>query len=258
MTHEQDTEQRFESFANLGRLALDHAGLLLTAATLVFVMMRLLIVARGSVPTALGLLQTGGTANIVLGSVLRDGTMSVVNLSIIGAIIWSAAAIARRRDLVAPIAFALVVVTVASFFFTLFFFLFTAALWLSFLGDAKRSRTGKQRPAPEQAAKRSYMPLLISITVIWLLATTLLTPSPWVPLERLELVRGETIIGYVFSDNGRDVVVLEDGSRLIRHIDPSGVENRMLCRKTPELDSVITKPLAFVVLNIRRPQLARC
>ncbi len=60
-----------------------------------------------------------------------------------------------------------------------------------------------------------------------------LIKQPWLPAEAITLSSGQEFIGYVLSDNGAWVVVLDDGSRAIHHYRATQVASQEICQITP-------------------------
>lgn len=240
------------------QFANQHLGLLITATALIFVMMRLLVVTRGSVPVALALLQSGGTANIVVGSILRDAVLTVANLALVGALVWLLYRMLFGGGIGAPLASLAVATFLASFFYSLRFFVITAVMWVFSYFNLRALRRSRSRDESPMRYTSGFWVILAIVGVLQL-SNVLLTTSPWVPLEALVQGSGRKAVGYVVARDGADVVVLEDETRLILRIEATNIRERYLCAKRQTSAAWWARqPVAFAVLREAQPRLRKC
>ena len=54
--------------------------------------------------------------------------------------------------------------------------------------------------------------------------------QPWLPAQVITLVSGQKVTGYVLSDNGTWVVVLDDPTRTVHYYRSAQVAARQICQ----------------------------
>jgi len=98
--------------------------------------------------------------------------------------------------------------------------------------ERRRSGAGKSMPAvPNPLAhgsrSRSY---LVAVVAVGLTVTLLVgLASPWLPSERIEMVDGSTLVGYVVEESAIELVVLRERDRQVVRVRVDAVADRVFC-----------------------------
>jgi lactoylglutathione lyase len=202
---------------------------LITALLFSFVVIKVIWIARGDIPTALGVFDSTGLATVIAGGLLSAFPLiSVLALGIatfeIGRSLRAGCAFPRDKFVVVIGSAA----TVGCFFLTPWPIMLLGAglgLLIGLLSWAKRS-AGKVTLAIQTA----FVVLLLSASFVLVLNPLLY--AVWLPHEVLTLAKpdGQSEVGYVLSDSNGWVSLLRTGERRIYRFRSEDVKARALCR----------------------------
>jgi hypothetical protein len=182
-----------------------------------FVFLKVIIVAKGSIPIALGIVQTAGPASIVVGSLLSGLPLVAAALLVV----WVRQAYVDKTP--PSIALALLALIVCTFMTP--WFLLLPSLVFSLIAAAMSALS-------EPATNAARVGLAITIVAV-LYATWAVMYGVWVPREVISLDSGRSDVGYVLSDDGTWVSMLRsDHSILVRYKEDE-VMGRAVCQEHP-------------------------
>lgn len=209
-----------------------HGGLVAAAGFATFTGALLVRVAHGSAPTALAVLQAGGTAETLMGTAIT--LVPFVGVALLGSalvVLWSKSHLTSQVGGWRRLAWTLGCLLVGAMFLSPFY-----------LPVAVLVAIGVRRSKSE--AGGSAVPLVI-VTMVWLI----LYAAPWWPLERIEVAGTKRVlVGYVVAMDGRDAAILLDAPRRLVHVGP--VVKRSICEGST-LDRLIGRESLWSLLADR-------
>ena len=205
----------------------EHISLVAGAVTASIIAVRLLSISAFNPETAYGVLQSAGTASIIVGSIVSlFGPLSLVILvTLIGWMIEKHIADTYLRGALISIIifFGVVTFLMTPIFFSLIYLSAIPMLWFS-LHLARSSSA--QRSSVPRAEWRKLIPFAY-ITLIFVFFEVY--SPPWLPSERLEFKNAAPAIGYIVARSSDDLTILTDKPREIRHYDPKSLIKETVC-----------------------------
>jgi hypothetical protein len=188
---------------------LENHKITVTFLSFVFLILKVMVVAKGDIPTALGILQTAGLVTIVVGALLSG--LPLLAAAILIAQVYRAVDEPSRKAwmLTAPVLLLCIFLTP----WTL--------LLASLIAGAALVRTRNHK---SRVALASIAIILVTGIAAW----TVLY-SVWLPHEMVTLKKGASTVGYVLDDNGNWISILRSGKRDIVRYREADVEKRILC-----------------------------
>ena len=242
-----------------------HLGALgLGAASTVLVALRLLSVARLNPETAYGILQAGGTGNVLIGTVMS----LVPSIAIIGGLYLVLARVFSRAGKPNPlvefarwtVVFALLIIALLTIPFryayvaapVLIVFVITIMMIKRII---RADADGKTEYWLDRnwGRRGTYAAVLFAFLVALLLMFGVVFSPPWMPAERLTLNNHQTITGYVLSQTSDGATVMQAKSRKITYYAPGAIKGQAICSNAPPDDF----PLIYYIKSIPGIHLSR-
>jgi hypothetical protein len=210
---------------------LEKRRIAVTILLFVFLTLKVIVPAKGDIPTALGIFQTTNPVVTVIGAFLSALPLGAVAvLAIIG---YRAAKEASLEGFALAVAAMLV-----CFFVTPWPVLAATLVAAPVAGYTMRQRQRLMRTRVERWWKRGTIIILIPCLVVFLyiagVTTWRVLYDVWLPHEIVTLQSGRVEVGYVLSDNGNWVSILRSGERRLVHYREAQVERRVLCQLIPK------------------------
>jgi hypothetical protein len=217
----------------------DHLGLLAGAGLAFASATRLASVSRFDIDTAYAVLQSTGTANVLVGTLVGFVPVVAMLAATLCIVLQDRAKVrGDRRQLEASWYLLLLALAIAVC-------LVPWAILVGFpvfvaLGAASSTLWRRRRPRHSQhplgaqyrrqrAMERTQR--LIAVPLTLLAVAVVASPDPWLPRERLQLTDDTTVVGYVLSRDEHVVEVLRDSDRQFIRIEATRVSSRELCRR---------------------------
>lgn len=199
--------------AKAGRLALANLSLVATLGIAALALLRVLILTKGDLSTAQGVIRYVGPAQIVLGLIptLMPALLLWVTAEV-GAEMW----VSRRwLRFFSPL---LLLATIALFTQSIVFLILTVVMFLTIGYIARKEAGGRTewRPAAWFALASALYPLVGGV-------------SSWLPLERLDVGAPKPMIGYVLRDGSGPVVIPKKKPRELVFVKPEEIKSRNTC-----------------------------
>jgi len=227
-------------------------------ASTVLVALRLLSVADFNPATAYGIVQSSGTANVIIGTVISL-IPSIAIIAASGLIVYlvfyphdklsAAAELAVWTSMSMLVLIALLTIALR--------YLIAIGLWVLFIlfllifrkkiKDAlKLDKEAKDAPVIRNAARG--FGLIIAVTVIF---GIVLSP-PWMPSEYLVFKNGQSVTGYVLSETQTGMAVLQASPREILYYgDPrSSLQEEYVCSNVPRGDYPLVNYFSYLHLHL--------
>jgi len=209
---------------------LEERKLAVTILLFAFLALKVIVMAKGDIPSALGIFQTTNPAVTVIGALLSGLPLGAVAvLAIIG---YRAAKEASSEG------YALAVVAALACFFVTPWPILAASLVVApVAGYVMRQRQRLMRTQGKRWQKRGTLLILLPCLAVFLYIACVTTwrvlYDVWLPHEATTLQSGRVEVGYVLSDNGNWVSILRSGQRRIVLYRESQVEERVRCQLRP-------------------------
>lgn len=189
-----------------------------------FLAVKVIVVAKGDIPTALGIFQDTNPAVTVIGALLSGLPLGAVAVLVIMGY--------RAAEEVSVEGYALAVAAaVACFFITPWPILVASLIVAPVAGYTMRLR---QRLTRKGWLKQATLLILIPCLAVFLYVAGVTTwrvlYDVWLPHEAVTLQSGRIEVGYVLSDNGDWISVLRSGQRRIVVYRETQVEKRAECQ----------------------------
>jgi hypothetical protein len=201
-----------------------------TAILFAFLIVKVLVISRGDIPTALAILHTAGLVTIVVGGLLSG-------LPILAAAMLTATAYRLADSPTLPGAALFSTVLAVCFF--------VAPVWIvifSMLLGLTVSWASYHRPW-RRAGRAGRALDIVAWTVLALVGAVLVEAAlytVWLPHERLTVSRPSSlVVGYVLDDGGGWLSMLQSGTRRIVRYRTEDVTVRTLCSVTAEQGSLV-------------------
>lgn len=210
---------------SLADRVMDHLGLIVSAAALAFIALRILAVAGWNVDTATAIIQRGGAANVTLATVVSSLPLLVNGLAGL-----AAGATARRIYLhedLKSLLWAVVPLLVAALFFVSLA-MTSAFLLLPLVGRLLRPREDRESTkGVDDAVKTVATASFAAVTTVLVLA---FATVPYLPLEELQLP-DEVRVGYVIGEDPDRIYFLTPGPATRIASTPRKHLERRLCQR---------------------------
>ena len=206
---------------------LEERKLAVTILLFTFLAVKVIVVAKGDIPTALGIFQTTNPAVTVIGALLSGlplGTVAV--LVIVG---YRAAKEASLEG------YALAVAAAFAGLFVTPWPIWAASLVVApVAGYTMRQRQRLKRTQGKRWQKWGTLLILIPCLAVFLFIACVTTwrvlYDVWLPHEAVTLHSGRVEVGYVLSDNANWVSILRSGQRRLVLYRETQVEKRAECK----------------------------
>lgn len=216
---EPDSGRTFRSFVR------DHPTLAATAVVIVVFVVRVLVIADGSLPTIYGLLTTVDPATLALSTLLTLYPTVLYVASVVALLTF----VDVRREVMdaprwlnyAPYVFALDLIYLSFSWWLVILFIFVLNASVPLLEDVRARRRGERLPR---------RPVLNFIVVgSGLITLVFTTEATWLPVEEIRLRQSESVVGYVLETESEWTSVLLDEDRTLLRVRTSDVLSRELC-----------------------------
>ena len=210
---------------------LEERKLSVTILLFIFLVLKVIVPAKGDIPTALAIFQTTSLAVTIIGALLSAlPLLAVVVLVIFG---YQAARNVSFQGSALAIAAVLV-----CFFVTPWPLLAASIIVAPVAGYIMRQR---QRLALTRGSRWLKLgtllilgPCLAVFTYIAALTTWRVLYDVWLPHEVLTFRSGRVEVGYVLNDNTSWIPILRSGERRLVRYPATQLENRALCQLRPK------------------------
>lgn len=224
----------------LASIWVDHLGLAVSGVIAVIIAARVLAVAHYSPTTALVLISTVGTGQLLVGALVKAFPFGLMVISLVLQSFWVGSRAEDKRLatwglagaatlLVVFAPWTVVVVTAALTLLTLTPILRT--LLSPSLSTSRREYLAfllrGSSETDTQPSQGVHVGVFIALLVLWFASTQ----DAWLPAERLDLPTG-VVSGYVLGTQDSEYVVLVAGDRHIMRIPATSVRARAYCRET--------------------------
>lgn len=207
----------------------------LTLLPFVMVLLRVARVSRFEPQTASAVVARSGVVEVVVGTLLP----LVPFLLAVGIVAYAFLSTDFGVDEASPQGHALetLLLIVAMGWLLVLPWIFSAfAVGFSVMIILLEMTLGRRREGPrEHRIARSLACGLAAALAI----SVVLSDDMWLPRERIEMSRGEQLVGYVLSSESGWIAVLEHESRQIHMISRGEVQGRVLCGSRGDLRSVV-------------------
>ena len=209
-------------------------------ASTVLVALRLLSVADFNPATAYGIVQSSGTGNVLIGTVISlVPSMAIITVS--GLIVYlifyphpklsAAAELAVWASMSMLVLIALLTIPLR--------YIIAIGLWLLFIlfllifrGKIKKALERHEDAPVVRNAARGFG-FIVAVTVIF---GIVLSP-PWMPSEYLVFKNGRSVTGYVLSETQTGIAVLQASPReVLYYEDPKSLQDEYICSNVPRGD----------------------
>jgi hypothetical protein len=206
---------------------LEERKLTVTILLFAFLALKVIVVAKGDIPTALGIFQTTNPAVTVLGGLLSGLPLGAV------AILLGFGYRAAKEGSLEGYALA-AVATVACFFVTPWTILAACLAVAPAAGYTMRQRQRLPKTRGARWPRRGTLIILIPCLAIFLYITVLTVGrvlyDVWLPHEAITLHNGRVEVGYVLSENANWISILRSGQRRMVLYRDSQVLERAQCQ----------------------------
>jgi hypothetical protein len=196
-----------------------------------FLILKVIVPAKGDIPTALAIFQTTSLAVTVIGALLS--ALPLVAVAVLVLIGYRAA----RNASLEGYALAVVAVLVC-FFLTPWPVLAASVVVAPIAGYTMRQRQRLARTRGPRWQKLGTLlvlaPCLIVFVYIAGMTTWRVLYDVWLPHEMVTLQSGRVEVGYVLNDNSNWIPILRSGERRLVRYRETQVNNRALCQLRPK------------------------
>lgn len=210
---------------------LEARKLTLTILLFAFLILKVLVPAKGDIPTALAIFQTTSLAVTVIGALLS--ALPLVAVAVLVLIGYRAARNASLEGYALAAAAALV-----CFFVTPWPVLAASVLIAPLAGYTVRQRQRLIRARGPYWQRLGTLlvlaPCLIVFAYIAGMATWRVLYDVWLPHEMVTLQSGRVEVGYVLNDNSTWIPILRSGERRVVRYRETQVKERALCQLRPK------------------------
>lgn len=216
----------------------EHIPLLITGISILFISIRLLSVANYDFETADGILQSSGTASVVIGALIPTiGYITLPAALSLGAMLTIGEIDKSSRPFAWVLAAFLFVASVfvapaSAFAITVFWGLL---LLIVVLVARRQSRSQEKNPRTRLSSRKSRTRKLPIYTIaawtIFIVINTAVNSVPWLPAEVIVSGRMRPFTGFVLGETVSDVTILTSQTRQIVHVAPSAIISRTVCRQ---------------------------
>lgn len=217
----------------------EHIPLLITGFSILFIGIRLISISHGDIETADGILQSSGTATVVIGAL-----MPVIGFIIFTLGFWLLAALVIEDVKIAPKALVLgcgIFLVLTGLFVTPISFIcltilapiagFASGRAVRALSERSSGGTTSRKSRAHARLRSARTFYVISGYILLLLFVAAINPTPWIPAEIIASTTMRPFTGYVISDSQTDVVILVSHDGKIVHIDPTKITSQVVCRQ---------------------------
>jgi hypothetical protein len=206
---------------------LEKRALGVTILLFTFLALKVIVIAKGDIPTALGIFQTANPAVTAIGALL-----SGLPLGGVAALLIFGYRAAKETSLESC---ALAAVAALACFFLTPWPIFVASVLVGPLaGYAMRQRQRVMRAPGNRWQKWGTLlilfPCLAAFVYITVVTTWRVMYDVWLPHEAVTMQSGRVEVGYVLSDNGNWISILRSGQRRIVIYQQTQVRKRAECQ----------------------------
>lgn len=206
---------------------LEKRKLVVTILLFAFLALKVSVVAKGDIPTALGIFQSTNPAVTVIGALLSGLPLGAVGVLVI--VGYRAAKEASLAGYALAVAAAL-----ACFFVTPWPILAASLVVAPVAGYTMRQRQRLARTQGKRWQRRGTLVILIPCLAVFLFIACVTTwrvlYDVWLPHEAVTMRSGHVEVGYVLSDNANWVSILRSGQRRLVIYREIQVEKRAECQ----------------------------
>lgn len=210
---------------------LEARKLTVTILLFVFLILKVIVPAKGDIPTALAIFQTTSLAVTVIGALL-----SALPLVAVAALLLFSYRAARNASLEG---YALAAAAILICFFVTPWPVLAASVIVGpIAGYTMRQRQRLTRMQGSRLLKLGTLlvltPCLIVFVYIAGITTWRVLYDVWLPHEMLTMQSGRVEVGYVLNENGNWLPILRSGERRLVRYRETQVEKRTLCQLRPQ------------------------
>jgi hypothetical protein len=246
-----------------------------------FVIIRVLVVARGDVPMALAITSGVGVATVVVNTIVGSIQFLAFTTILVLSVLLSTGRIIEAWRL--ALAVAAIVILDLVVFFTADWFTFLASLSIPIFALIRRRRFSHRgsmlrdeaAPLAHDRRRLSALPgppastrnrirsavrhglsvfLPIAVVVMFSVILILAVVSPvWLPAEILKIDNQSQVTGYVLNDQGDWYSILKDKPRSIVRVHKTRIKERTVCLTTPQAQSAENTALRLIGRQLGRP-----
>ncbi|MEX2251475.1 MAG: hypothetical protein WD895_05325 [Acidimicrobiia bacterium] len=217
-----------------------HVGLIATLALFIFVVARILFVARMNTITARAVVATSGAVEVALG-IVTSSYWALILLAFVILDVGRRVAARSGRDTGALLALEVLVGLIAVFLvpFWVAVALNGFVLLFQFLDERREKKTGFSA-APIENAMAYVWGLVLSVFV--------LGGTVWLPPEVIEIDSSRPVVGYVLSADAQWTSILTEAGRIVIVRESESVVGRTICafptdRQPPSLIELTLDPV---------------
>ncbi|HYB88703.1 MAG TPA: hypothetical protein VEC76_17795 [Streptosporangiaceae bacterium] len=206
---------------------LEKRKLMVTILLFGFLALKVIVAAKGDIPTALGIFQTTNPAITAIGALMSGLPLGAVAFLIV--VGYRAAREASWEGYVLA-----VIAALACFFVTPWPILAACLVVAPVAGYAMRHRRRLTQAQGKRWQKRGTLLILIPCLAVFLYIACVTSwrvmYDVWLPHEAVTLQSGRVEVGYVLNDNGNWISILRSGQRRLVRYRETQVEKRVLCQ----------------------------
>ena len=225
----------------------EHLPLLTTAASILFITIRVLVISDFNIETAYGVIQASGAGDIVIVSVLPTLGFLAPSAAVTLLTLFLDGTISKRhkRPVISAIVFLgfiSIIITPAGFFPLA---LTGALIVISFRYLEIPARPSVVPSAVIKSLRFIYNWMFLS-TIVFTIALSIVSSVPWVPSEVIVTKNiKHRIVGYVLAESDTDTTILTFDAKVIVHISPSELTSRTVCQPQDlSLNGPVFEPVA--------------
>jgi hypothetical protein len=215
----------------------DHPAFVLSILSVIWMAMRVIAATRGDVTVALGVVAQAGIAQVAAGTLVLTFPALAFVAQVAG--VW----LLVRPDEPTSAQFLGGGLLLMGVFFLPWPYFLTASV-IGF-GLAKASAWASEMKG------RKVFHWAAAVALIYVGIYFVFDDRPWVPPERLDLVTGDVLVGYVVATDEPWTTVLTEVDRSIRHIPADEIVGRSVCMvsvsEPPTIWQVLLRRNAFAL-----------
>jgi len=228
--HEDDESQEPDKEKGGGNLWSwkEHLPLLATVFSVIFIGIRLLSISNQNFETAEGILQSSGTATVIIGALVpQTGIFTFVLGMGIGGLLISGR-IDKSSKQFATVLTILLIAASAIIAPIGTFVAFSGLVLLLPIWPRRFRRWIK--PDSTSRMQRLYIYSMVG-WVMLIIVYVAANPVPWIPAEIIVPSKATPFTGYVLSQSDTDVAILTYKNRQIVHMAPRDIVSQTVCRQ---------------------------
>jgi hypothetical protein len=243
----------------------NHLALLVSAASVFFVVIRILVVSHFDITTARALVGAQGAFDIAVASLVPLASL----IPLTSALVWLRLRMVGGRQPLGPSKAPTLVASLAIVVSLLLLppivvvviplSVITSVPTVAWVRHWQQRRGANQAPATspygrQLESERRLKDVTLFVRMIAVVVVTLVTvsPDPWVPTEKVTTTSGQEIVGSVMKEADSQLVILRDKDRAVIRLKGATVIRRSICVtsrppriKTFDLPDWVTRDVAL-------------